>query len=245
MQKFFIEEAYFNDFTLPEDLIYQCEKVLRYHLGDTFMVGVSNKNYLVEITNITLKALTYKVIKEVPLDTELDIFVSIIQGYPKGDKFESIIKHGTELGATSFIPCLLERCQFKTDKERMASKICRFKKIIREASEQSFRNTIPSISNFTKLKDLDLSLFDHVFVCYEEEAKQNNLSGLKQTLKQLNKGAKIAFLIGPEGGITSSEISYLKGFKNTSFVSLGKRILRTETAALYALSVVSYERELI
>ena len=244
MQKFMISEADFTNRTLSPDLIYQCVKVLRYKINDEFIVGLNNKNYLVVIRNITDKTLIYEIKEELNIDTELDVFVTIIQGYPKGDKFEDIIKHGTQLGAAAFVPCLMKRSQFKIDEKRMNNKIERFKKIAREASEQSFRNQIPDVLPFITLNKIDLYSFDLIFVCYEEEAKHNNIKGLKETIRCLPKGAKIAFIIGPEGGIDESEINYLKQFNNIKFISLGKRILRTEIASLYALSTISYEREL-
>lgn len=245
MQKFFINAADFTAKTLPPDLVYQASKVLRYQIGSQFIVGVDRKNYLVAITKINLKELEYQVLEELAIDNELDVAVTIIQGYPKGDKFEDIVKHGTELGASCFIPCLLERSQFKVEEKRLANKVVRFNKIAKEASEQSMRNIIPEVKEFMKLKDIALATYDIVYVCYEESAKAGELSGYKETLKGLKKGANIAFLIGPEGEIDEKEIKYLKTFSNIKFISLGKRILRTETAALYALSTVSYERELI
>ena len=244
MQKFIIEKDYFNRQTLPQDLIYQCNKVLRFTTNSRFIVCVDKANYIVQITNINDKDLSYNVIEKIDLDTEIDQLITIIQGYPKGDKFEEIIKHGTELGATEFIPCIMKRTQFKIDEKRQNSKIERFKKIAKEASEQSMRNIVPAISPFIKLMQIDFSLYDYVFVCYEEQSKSGNHQGLKEKIKSLNKGSKIAFLIGPEGGIDQEEIEYLKKLSNIYFISLGKRILRTETASFYVLSILSYEREL-
>ena len=126
MQKFFINTADFTAKTLPPDLVYQASKVLRYQIGSQFIVGVDRKNYLVAITKINLKELEYQVLEELAIDNELDVAVTIIQGYPKGDKFEDIVKHGTELGASCFIPCLLERSQFKVEEKRLANKVVRF-----------------------------------------------------------------------------------------------------------------------
>lgn len=244
MQKFFIEETYFNDLTLPEDLIYQAYKVLRYKEDDKFIIGVKEENYLVKIKNISLKELKYEIIEKLDINNELDLYVTIIQGYPKGDKFEDIIKHGTELGASYFIPLIMDRTQFKIDDKRQENKLIRFNKIVKEASEQSFRNIVPKVLSFSYLNNIDLSCYDAIFVCYEEEAKNGKLQGLKTVLKELKSKSNIAFIIGPEGGISDKEINYLKNIKNTYFISLGKRILRTETAPLYCLSAVSYEREL-
>ncbi len=245
MQKFIIEENYFNNLTLPDDLIYQCVKVLRYKKGNTFLVCVNKINYLVEITDIKEKSLNYKIIEELNIDTELSVDVTIIQGYPKGDKFEDIIKYATQLGANTFIPLLAKRTQFKIDDKRASTKIARFNKIAKEASEQSMRNIIPEVTNFKKLSDIDFNSYNYVLVCYEETSKEQKHEGLKDIFKNLNKEDKIAILIGPEGGIDESEIAYLKKYSNTYLVSLGKRILRTELAPLTILSMLVYESELL
>lgn len=244
MQKFIIEKTYFNNQTLPQDLIYQCNKVLRFKINNRFIVCVDKVNYIVQITNISDKNLSYNIIEKITLDTEIDQYITIIQGYPKGDKFEEIIKHGTELGAFEFIPCIMKRTQFKIDEKRQNSKIERFKKIAKEASEQSMRNIVPEINSFMKLNQIDFSVYDYVFVCYEEQSKLGNHQGFKEKIKSLNKGSKLAFLIGPEGGIDQEEVEYLSELSNVYFISLGKRILRTETASFYVLSILSYEREL-
>lgn len=244
MQKFIIEKNYFNNQTLPQDLIYQCNKVLRFKINNRFIVCVDKVNYIVQITNISDKNLSYNIIEKITLDTEIDQYITIIQGYPKGDKFEEIIKHGTELGAFEFIPCIMKRTQFKIDEKRQNSKIERFKKIAKEASEQSMRNIVPEINSFIKLNQIDFSVYDYVFVCYEEQSKLGNHQGFKEKIQSLNKGSKLAFLIGPEGGIDQEEVEYLSELSNVYFISLGKRILRTETASFYVLSILSYEREL-
>lgn len=244
MQKFFINELEFNNLTLKDDLIYQSFKVLRFKIGDKFIIGFNDKSYLVKITLINQKELKYEIIEELNINNELDLDITIIQGYPKGDKIEDIIKYGSTLGANSFIPCYMERTQFKIDMKKQENKIERFNKIAREACEQSMRTKLSKVEQFINFKDINYNMFDLVYICYEEEAKDNNMVGFKESLKELKSGSKIAFLIGPEGGISEKEIAYLKTLNNTKFISLGKRILRTETASLYCLSAVSYEREL-
>ena len=137
----------------------------------------------------------------------------------------------------------MKRSLFKLDSKKKDTKLERFRKIAKEASEQSFRLIIPKVIDILNLKEIDFSGFDKLILCYEESSKNGDLVNFKGIIKSLNKNDKIAVLIGPEGGIDESELKYLesKGFISCG---LGPRILRTETAASYVLSSISYEMEL-
>ena len=115
-------------------------------------------------------------------------------------------------------------------------------KIIKEAAEQSYRLTIPNIKFKSNLKEIYgmISQYDYVLIAYEEQAKHGELSQFKQTIKQFKTQDRVLIIFGPEGGLSDSEIS-LFGDVST-IVGLGPRILRAETAPLYALSAVSYEK---
>lgn len=243
MQKYFLDENDFLNKTISGDDCYHIRKVMRNRVGDNVLIGYDSRQYLVSLTSINEKEISFDIIEEILVDNELPVKVSIFQGYPKGDKFEDIIKHGTELGAYEFIPVLMKRCLFNVDEKRQANKIIRFNKIVKEAAEQSFRNIVPVVKDFVKLNKIDFNEFDYIFVCFEESAKNNELINFKQTIKNLKKGDKIAIIIGPEGGIDSDEINYLTSLGAT-VGSLGHRILRTETAGFYCLSSISYEMEL-
>lgn len=115
-------------------------------------------------------------------------------------------------------------------------------KIIKEAAEQSYRLVIPSIQFESNLKLIcdTIDNYDYILIAYEEEAKDGELSNFKQTLQQFKAQDKVLMIFGPEGGLSENEISL---FSNTStVVGLGPRILRAETAPLYALSAISYEK---
>lgn len=242
MQKYFLNSQDFLNQCITGDDAFHLIKVMRSRVGEKILIGYDAKSYLAEITAID-KSVSFAIVEELSVNNELPVEVTIIQGYPKGDKFEDIIKHGTELGAKAFIPCLLKRSQFNVDEKRKANKISRFQKIAKEAAEQSFRNIVPMISDFKKISEIDLSSYDHILVCYEESAKNGEMKALKTLYKQLKPGMKLAVIIGPEGGITDEEIAYLES-KGCVVGALGKRILRTETAVFYVLSTLSYEMEL-
>lgn len=128
---------------------------------------------------------------------------------------------------------------------RLQKKLERWQKIIKEAAEQSYRLAIPSIqfeSNLNLIYDT-IDNYDYVLIAYEEQAKDGEMSNFKQTLQQFKPQDKVLMIFGPEGGFSEKEIAL---FNNSStVVGLGPRILRAETAPLYALSAISYEKELM
>ena len=134
----------------------------------------------------------------------------------------------------------MERIVVKLDEKTASKKIERWQKIAEVASKQSMRDIIPEIGNIVKLKDITKQDYDVVLVAYENEEKNM----IKQELKKLQgkDRYKIAIVIGPEGGISEKEIEILKNM-GTSFVSLGKRILRTETAGIVMSGNIMYELE--
>lgn len=243
MQKYFIDESDFNNNEITSDDVFHIRNVMRNKIGDNILIGFNNKTYLAEIISISSDKVKYEIIEEKIGNNELPVFVSIFQGYPKGDKLEDIIKHGTEMGAYEFYPVLMKRCVFKLEEKKKDSKLQRFRKIAKEAAEQSYREIIPNVVDILSLKQIDFSKYDYKILCYEESAKKNENSNFKNIIKNLKKEDKIAVLIGPEGGIDESEVKYLESI---GFIpcALGKRILRTETVYAYALSAISYEMEL-
>ena len=243
MQKYFISNTDFINNTLTGDVAYQIINVLRGRTGDEFLVGVDELTYLVKISQIVNKTVKFEIISEQNGNLELPFFVSIFQGYPKGDKLENIIKYSTQLGVSEIHPVIMQRSIFKLDAKKKDNKLERFNKIAKEAAEQSLRNLVPKVVDIKNLKDVDFSEYDVKLLCYEETAKLQEFKAFKPAIKGLKPNSKIAVVIGPEGGITNEEVTLLesKGFIK---VGLGPRILRTETVVFYVLSAISYEWEL-
>ncbi|MDE7105853.1 MAG: 16S rRNA (uracil(1498)-N(3))-methyltransferase [Anaeroplasmataceae bacterium] len=243
MQKFFISLEEFESTCLSKETSYQIKNVLRSKVHDQFYIGVDHSTYLAEITEIGNKEVKFRVVEEVAGNFELPVFVSLFQGYPKGDKLESIIKYGTQLGIREIHPTLMMRSIFKLDLNKKDSKLERFNKIAKEAAEQSMRNIVPIVKDIKKLKDIDFSSYTIKLLCYEESAKEGEKSAFKKAIQSVTPNDRIAVLVGPEGGIAKEEVSYLEsqGFIR---VGLGPRILRTETVIYYILSAISYEWEL-
>lgn len=243
MQKYFITTKNLSSGVILGDDAYQIQTVLRYKGGEKIMVSDSNKTYYAKINTVTKDEVTFEILEEKAGNTELPVFVSIFQGYPKGDKMEEIIKHGTELGAKEIIPIFMKRSIVKLEEKKINSKLERFRKIAKEAAEQSYRDSIPNIPSIPYLKTIDFSSFDVKIVCYEESAKNGELKAFKSIISNLSENMRVACVIGPEGGIDDAELEYLKAL---GFIpcALGPRILRTETAVFYILSAISYEMEL-
>lgn len=235
MQRYFINEEDFLNNRINE--VHHIKNVMRMNIDDEVIV-VYKKSYMVRIKEIS-DYVYYDVLYEIKENKELDIDVTIIQGYPKGDKTENIIMHNTELGASNFIIAFMKRSVVKLDDKKIFSKKDRYQKIAKEAAEQSHRLIIPSV-DIKYLKEIDFTKFDLLLVAYEANDDYNIL---RNKIKDLKTSDKIAIVIGPEGGIDNEEIEFLKQ-KNAVFCSLGNRILRTENAANFVMSILTYEREL-
>lgn len=247
MQKIFIEEKNWdkekNIITITEEEVNHIKNVLRYKEGnkiETKIIGETLPQFLCEIINIEKTEIYCKIIEEMQQNAESSFYLHIIQGLPKSDKMEQIIEKGTELGVKEFTPLNLKRCITKIDTKEEKKKIERWQKIALTAAKQCKRNIIPKINSIHNVKNIFdiLEEYDIVIIAYEEEKKQT----LKKVLKEYkkNKNIKIAILIGPEGGLEKQEVEELIK-KGAKAVSLGQRILRTETVAITLASILMYE----
>lgn len=220
--------------------------VLRLRQGDKINIGNADtgENYICEIANIEEKAATAKVIEKVYNKSESNIEVHIMQGLPKADKMELIIQKSTELGVCKIIPVKMDRCIVKLSGKDEEKKILRWNKIAEAAAKQCGRDIIPKVTNIINVKDI-ISMkqeYDKIIVAYENEDKQS-LKSVLNRIKNTKEKLKVAILIGPEGGISEDEIKLLNQI-DADIVTIGKRILRTETVALAISSMIIYEFEL-
>lgn len=235
MQRYFINEDDFNNLRINE--VHHIKNVMRMSEGDIIIV-VFKSSYKAKIKEIS-DYVYFEIIEEIKESKELDLDITIIQGYPKGDKPENILMHNTELGANHFIFAFMKRSIVKLEDKKIPQKIERYQKIVKEAAEQSHRLNVPTV-DIKYLKSIDFNEYSSILVAYEAFDDYNIL---RNSIASYNKGDKIAIVIGPEGGIDAEEIEFLK--QNQAIcVSLGKRILRTENAANFVMSVLTYEREL-
>lgn len=211
------------------------KNVLRMAVGDTFLVSENGVSNLCEIECFEGESVVARIIEENYNDTNLPVKIYLFQGLPKGDKMELIIQKTVELGVECIIPVEMNRCVVKLDDKKKKSKVSRWQTISESAAKQSKRNTIPEIYDvltykqaMEKAKEMDLFL-----VPYE---CKNGMEDTKAALSQIKSGMSIGILIGPEGGFDEKEVEQAFG-NGGKVVSLGKRILRTETAAITSVSM--------
>ena len=246
MSKFFVKTDKVNNDTIliDTDDVNHIKNVLRKDVGDLIIVCDYEKkiNYNCKIEEIGKKEIICKIESQKESESESNIRIDIFQGLPKADKMELIIQKGTELGVNSFIPVEFKRSVVKIDSKDEDKKQARWQKIAEVAAKQSGRDMIPLIKRKENVKNICklFENYDIVLVAYEAE----NRNGLKEALRALNckKEVKIAVVIGPEGGIEEQEIEEFKK-AGAKIVTLGKRILRTETVCLAMTAIINYELE--
>ncbi len=211
------------------------KNVLRMKVGDTILISVNGKSDLCQIETIDNDQITTPIIEEDYQNTELPLQIHLFQGLPKSDKMELIIQKAVELGVYSITPIEMKRCIVKLDDKKKKSKQIRWQAISESAAKQSKRNTIPEINEIVSYKaalavakELDLLL-----VPYENE---DGILSTKEALTALKNAKSVGIIIGPEGGFDDAEIEQAKDAGGKT-ISLGKRILRTETAAITAVGM--------
>ena len=243
MATFYIKKSQVQgDCILMEgDDVNHIKNVLRFQVGDELMVyDEEGKGYQTIIQKFSEKTMELKILSFSTASSETTIAVDLYQGLPKADKMEWIIQKATELGVKKIVPVVTERVIVKLDDKNEAKKLERWKKIAKEAAGQSGRQVVPTIENARNLKNSieNLSKYDIVVVPYECEKEHS----LRQVLQNLDFDVKsVAVVIGPEGGFSPADIALLQTLSNVKLVSLGPRILRTETAGMVTLAMVLYE----
>lgn len=249
MQRYFIGSSYEgeDEIRLKGDVFHHISHVMRMKRNDEFyVVFTDNKAGIAKIEDITNEEIIAHIVKWEEANRELPVKVAIASGLPKGDKLEYIIQKGTELGAYEFVPFIADRSIVKWDSKKEKKKLDRWQKIALEAAEQSHRQHMPIIHaphTFKSLIDFSNS-FNHKIVAFEESAKNGETSNFVRTINHFSPGDSVLIVFGPEGGLSVDEVRRMEesGFQ---LCGLGPRILRTETAPLYALSAISYQLELM
>ncbi len=218
------------------------KNVLRMNVGDTFLVSENGISNLCEIECFENDVVIVKIIQENYNDTSLPIKIYLFQGLPKGDKMELIIQKCVELGVCEIVPVQMSRCVVKIEEKKKKSKRERWQSIAESAAKQSKCNKIPEVCEiFTykqaleKAKGLDLLL-----VPYESK---NGMEDTKRALAKIKNGMSVGIIIGPEGGFDENEIAQALQ-SDGKVISLGKRILRTETAAITSVSMCMLHAEM-
>lgn len=246
MPKFFIKSENLkenNEIWITSDDVNHIKNVLRKKVNDLLNLCNSDtsKNYEAKISKILDDKIICQIVSDKISNSESNLNLTIFQGLPKADKMELIIQKCTELGVKEIVPTVMKRTVVKLKEKDKENKTNRWRKIAEVAAKQSGRDVIPKINNIINLNQIDYNKYDKVLVLYENE---NKLS-IKQIINELKVMDKeelnIAIIIGPEGGFDKTEIENAISFPNVSVVTLGKRILRTETVALVVSGILMYE----
>jgi 16S rRNA (uracil1498-N3)-methyltransferase len=244
MYHFFVEPENIRDeyIKVLGDDINHIKNVLRMKIGEKVLIGDgTGKEYTCAISEISDEEILLIIEDFNNEGRELPVDIYLFQGLPKSDKMELIIQKAVELGAKNIIPVATKRCVVKIDKKKEESKIKRWQAISESAAKQSKRGIIPEIYGCMTFKEaVDFCKdFDIMIIPYEN---CESMAATKEAINKIKPNQKVAIFIGPEGGFCESEIEYAIENKVIP-VSLGKRILRTETAGLMILSVIMYKIE--
>ena len=217
----------------------QIHNVLRMRTGDHVAVfDGSGNEYAVELMSSDTECFG-RITGSKVLDTESSVNLTLIQSLPKGEKTEWIIQKGTEVGVSRFIFMTTSRSVPCISADKLPGRLSRWRNIAREAAEQSGRACVPEVDGILTFQQaLDIAGKSSIGIIAWEEEKSETLQGV---IPRLAASGDVSLLIGPEGGFTSDEVSNAKAAGITP-ISLGKRILRTETAAVVGAALVIYGR---
>lgn len=247
MPKFFVnsEQINNNEIKIIGNDVNHIKNVLRLSINDKIKICDKDEhvNYNCRISNIDNEYVITQIIDEEKSNVEAKTPIHVFQGLPKGDKLEFIIEKLTEIGVKELTPVAMKRSVVKLEEKDKQKKMVRWNKIAEVAAKQSGRDEILKINDVINYKNIFnyLKDYDIVLLAYEKEEKLT----LKKALSKLDKTKenKVAVLIGPEGGFDDIEIEQAKQNSLVNIVTLGKRILRTETAPLVISSNILYELE--
>ena len=252
MPKFFVRQNQVDDgkIVINGQDVKHIRNVLRAKVGEELEIcnSETGENFLCSILEFNKDKIWCNIEQKIQEETESNVKVTIFQGLPKADKMEYIIQKSVELGVYDITPVDMKRCVVKLDEKNANKKIERWQKISEVAAKQCGRNIIPQINNVINIKKLCeiVENYDIVLVAYENEENnslKNELSQIKSTIiNNQSQELKIGIVIGPEGGLEKQDVENLKR-SGAKIITLGKRILRTETVALNVLSVIMYELE--
>lgn len=217
-------------------------RAIRLKAGERIRVSTDQeRNFICQAISFESNTLTLQIVEETE-DTEALNPIILFQAIPKGSRMETVIEKAVELGASQIIPVEMKYCVVKLDDKKKENRIQRWQKIADGAAKQSKRSKMPKVGpvlSFKEAADRLLSL-DISLVPYE------NAQGAAYTMELLRKvepGQTIGILIGPEGGFAAEEIAYLRESKKAEIISLGHRILRTDTAAIASMTLVMMASE--
>ncbi|KKM09944.1 16S rRNA methyltransferase [Clostridiales bacterium PH28_bin88] len=242
MPRFFLEGDAFNGdiITITGKDVRHMRLVLRLEPGDIItVVGPGGREYQAVIVRVDRERVEARILSRGAAPDEPSLPVTLVQGLPKGDKLDFIIQKCTELGVSRVVPVSTHRSVVQLDKEKAGQRLLRWRRIAEEAAKQCGRGAIPEVAPLTRLSEALEAVPPGGLVLLPWEGETT--AGIKSVMRQLPTiPPAVALLIGPEGGWEAEEVA-MATRRGAVPVSLGPRILRTETAGLVALTMVLYE----
>ena len=241
MYRFFVEKYQIHDgrVDITGEDVNHIRNVLRMRPGEEVLISTGDEwEYTCAIERLEEDRVTLRVEDASRPGRELASKIWLFQCRPKGDKMETVIQKAVELGAYTVVPVASSRCVVKLDERRAAQKVVRWNAIAEAAAKQSKRLIIPEVRSVMRFRDaLEAAAdLDVKLIPYE---RQDGMEGTRKILNAIRPGQSVAVMIGPEGGFDDAEVQLARehGFEP---VTLGKRILRTETAGMTMLSILMY-----
>lgn len=241
MHHFFVkqEQVGEKEIYLEGSDVNHLKNVLRVKIDEEIQIcDEEGKEYTCKITEISEASITAQIIWVESADRELASKIYLFQGLPKSDKMELIIQKAVELGAYEVVPVATKRCVVKLDAKKADSKVKRWQAIAESAAKQAKRSVIPnvhSVLTFGEALEYAKEL-DGLLIPYE---LATDMEHTRQVLKEISEKKSIGIFIGPEGGFEEEEVDKARNI-GAREITLGNRILRTETAGLYLLSVLGF-----
>lgn len=244
MYRFFVpsEQVYGNQAEITGDDVNHIKNVLRMEPGEKVVISCGQGvDYYCIIKDVQPEMISLQVEREEPVHTELPVRLVLFQALPKADKMEWIIQKAVELGVAEIVPVKTKRVVVRLDEKKSAKKLQRWQGIAQAAAKQSGRGVVPEIHSPLSFKEA---------LQYAEELEYrvipyelfDDMSETKKVMQELSGADSIGIFIGPEGGFERSEVETAMAVGALP-ISLGRRILRTETAGLAILSVLMFQIE--
>lgn len=238
MHRFFIPQLYAAEMVIKDVDAKHISKVLRMQPGDKIqIVSDDGVTAIAEIVSLHADNVVVKCLEKLAESHEPSVKITLAQGLAKGEKMDFIIQKAVEMGASSIVPVAMEHSVVRLEGAKADKKVERWQKIAKAAAKQSKRDIIPQVQPVQTMQQmLANNDLQHKIIAYECEDRL----GLKTALQSCDNLQELLLIIGPEGGISEFELELAR--KNGAVpVSLGKRILRAETAGVVALSAILYE----
>jgi len=244
MTRFFVDPASLqaDRISLSKGDSHHLLRVMRAEVGSTFTALTEGQVHTCRLVEVENERAVGQVVSTATAPGEPTVYIALFQGLAKGDKLESVVQHGTEVGISEFIPVATSRSVVKLDPKKAVERVDRWQRIAREAAEQSKRGAMPRVGPVISWREAigRCSEFDLVLVPWEEGGEPLR-TVLNRVPAPAGRKLRIAIFIGPEGGLTLDEVAFARE-KGAMVVTLGPRILRTETAGMATAVAVLYAR---